>query len=51
MKIAVYCTLAPLDRFGSQYKHMLTSGSFCALSAPVYLVCTPRNSSIIDNVM
>lgn len=51
MKIAVYCPLAPLDRFGYQYNHLLTIGSFCALADRVYLVSTSRNSSNIDNVL
>lgn len=43
MKIAIYCPLGPLDRFGYQYNHKLTVESFCALADRVYLVSTSRS--------
>lgn len=51
MKIAIYCPLAPLDRFGYQYNHMITIGSFCSLADRIYLVSTSRNSHQIDKVL
>jgi hypothetical protein len=51
MKIAIYCPLAPLDRYGYQYNYMATIGSFCSLADRVYAVSTSRNSSNIDKVL
>lgn len=48
MKIAIYCPLGPLDRFGYQYNHKATVASFCSLAESVYLVSTSRSSYGFD---
>lgn len=50
MKIAIYCPLGPLDRFGYQYNHRITVASFCSLADRVYLVSTSRSAHGFDNL-
>lgn len=50
MKIAIYCPLGPLDRFGYQYNHKVTVESFCTLADRVYLVSTTRSSYGFENL-
>jgi len=50
MKIAIYCPLGPLDRFGYQYNNKITVESYCSLADRVYLVSTSRSSYGFDNL-